>query len=104
MRSDEHIPVKPIAPRNRILNRDTTLEFPQIQPIIDIIPKSCSLQDIPRSSTFLAGKAIGTLSVLARVAVSVRVEIEDCVCGRGTLHLEASLVVIAGNETFVVVV
>lgn len=40
------VPVEPITPGNGILNRHGRLELPQIQPVVDIIPQSRSLEEV----------------------------------------------------------
>jgi hypothetical protein len=71
------------------LDRHSRLELPQIQPVVDVIPQSRSLEEVALTRALLAGEAVGALAVLAGVPVTVGVEVEDFVVGRCAFQLEA---------------
>lgn len=96
--------VVPVAPGIDLLNSDGAAELEEIQTVIDIVPETGIAQHIAGAGTRLACKAIGGLSVLARIPVAVRVKVENRVIGGGTLELEARLVVVVGDETLIPVV
>lgn len=96
--------VDAVAPSVDLLERDGRRKHVEVQAVVDVLVEPGVAQDVARAGARLAGEAVGALAVLAGVAVAVRVEVLDRVVGRGTLELEASLVVVVGGEALVVVV
>lgn len=93
-----------VAPGVHLLQGDGGAEHVQVKTVIDVVPETGVAEDVALTLALLAGETVGALTVLAGVTVAVRVEVDDNVVGRGTLELEASLVVVVGGQTLVVVV
>jgi hypothetical protein len=84
--------------------RTRAAEHEQVKAVVDVVPEAGVAEHVASARAALAGKAVGALAVLARVAVAVGVQVEDGVVGRGALELEAGLVVVVGRQALVVVV
>ena len=112
MQGGTHVlPVIPVAPRNGILDGHAGFEFPasvssiqavvlnrrgdtdacipQVQSVVDVVPESGAAQHVALALALLAGEPVGALAVLARVAVQIRIEVQDGVVGGGALELES---------------
>lgn len=85
-----------VAPRVDLLDGDGGREHEEVEAVVDVVPEPGVPQHVALARARLAREAVGALAVLARVAVAVRVEVEDGVVRRGALELEARLVVVVG--------
>lgn len=74
------------------------VSLPEVKTVVDVVPQTSSLDDVARAAALLARKAIGALPILARVAVHVRVQVEDLVVADAALHLEPGLVVVVRDD------
>lgn len=72
--------------------------LPEVETVINIVPQASTLDDVTRAAALLAPKAVRALPVLARVAVHVRVQVQDLVVAQAALHLEAGLVVVVRDD------
>lgn len=72
--------------------------LPEIKTVINVVPKASTLDDVTSAAALLARKAVRALSLLARVAVHVRVQVQDLVVANATLHLEPGLVVVVRDD------
>lgn len=93
-----------VAPGVDLLDGDGGREHVEVEAVVDVVPEPGVAQHVAIALALLAREAVGALAVLARVAVAVRVEVQDGVVGRGALELEARLVVVVCRQTVVVVV
>ena len=104
LKGAEAPPVVAVAPGVDLLQHHGGGKHEEIQPVVDVVPQPRVAEDVALARAALAGEAVGALAVLARVAVAVRVEVEDRVVGGGAFELEARFVVVVGREALVVVV
>lgn len=96
--------VEAVAPGVDLLQGNGRAEHEKIEAVIDVVPQASIAEDIAFARAFLAGKSIRALSILARIAIAVRVKVDDCVVRGSTLELEACLIVVMGGDELVVVV
>ena len=88
--------IETISPGVDFFHDDRGAEHEEIQAVVDVVPQSGVSETIALAGTFFAGETVGGLTVLARVAVAVGVEVDDCVVRGGALELEAGFVVVVG--------
>ena len=88
--------VEAVSPSVDLFHDDRGAEHEEIQAVVDVVPQSGVSETIALAGTFFAGETVGGLTVLARVAVAVGVEVDDCVVRGGALELEAGFVVVVG--------
>lgn len=96
--------IEPVAPGVDLLQGDSRAKHEEVEAVVDVVPQASVAEDIAFARAFLAGKSVCALSVLARVAVAVRVKVDDCIVRGGTLKLEACLIVVMSGDELVVVV
>ena len=71
--------VEAVSPSVDLFHDDRGAEHEEIQAVVDIVPQSGVSETVALAGTFFAGETVGGFAVLARVAVAVGVEVEDCV-------------------------
>lgn len=96
--------VDAVAPRVDLVDGDGGPKHVQVQAVVDIVPEPRVAQHVALARPFLAGEAVGALAILARIAVAIRVQVDDRIVLGRALKLKARFVVVVRREELVVVV